>query len=61
MILGVAIKRIVKKNNFIFIGSSMGAWISLNLFKYFHKQIKGFIGIGSAPEFVEKNHVEKIG
>ena len=50
----VAIKKIVKKNNFIFIGSSMGAWISLNLFKVFKKQIKGFIGIGAAPEFVNR-------
>ena len=49
-----SIKRIVKKNNFILIGSSMGAWIALNQFKYFKKQIKGFIGIGSAPEFLEK-------
>ena len=48
------IKKVVKKNNFILIGSSMGAWISLNQFKYFKKQIKGFIGIGSAPEFLEK-------
>ena len=31
----------------------MGAWISLNQFKYFKKQIKGFLGIGSAPEFLE--------
>ena len=50
----VAIKKIVKKNNFIFIGSSMGAWISLNLFKNFRKQIKGLIGIGAAPEFVNR-------
>ena len=50
----IAIKRIVKKNNFILIGSSMGAWISLNLFKHFKKQIKGFIGIGSAPEFLDR-------
>ena len=50
----VAIKKIVKKNNFVFIGSSMGAWISLNLFKVFKKQIKGFIGIGAAPEFVNR-------
>ena len=47
------IKNIVKKNNFILIGSSMGAWISLNQFKVFKKQIKGFLGIGSAPEFLE--------
>ena len=50
----LSIKKIVKKNNFIFIGSSMGAWISLNLFKYFRKQIKGLVGIGAAPEFVSK-------
>jgi uncharacterized protein len=49
-----SIKRIVKKNKFILIGSSMGAWISLNQFKYFENQILGFIGIGSAPEFLEK-------
>jgi len=49
-----SIKKIVKENNFILIGSSMGAWISLNQFKYFNKQIKGFVGIGSAPEFLDK-------
>ena len=48
------IKKIIKKNNFILVGSSMGSWISLNQFKYFQKQIKGFLGIGSAPEFLEK-------
>ena len=49
----ILIKRVVKKNNFILVGSSMGAWLSLNQFKNFKKQIKGFIGIGSAPEFLE--------
>jgi len=49
-----SIKRIVKKNKFILVGSSMGAWISLNQFKYFQKQILGFVGIGSAPEFLER-------
>ena len=49
-----SIKKIVKKNDFILIGSSMGAWVSLQQFKYFKKQIKGFIGIGSAPEFLER-------
>ena len=48
----VLIKKIVK-NQIIFIGSSMGAWIALNLFKFFKKQINGFLGIGSAPEFLE--------
>ena len=47
------IKKIIKKNKIIFIGSSMGAWISLNQFKFFKKQIIGFLGIGSAPEFLE--------
>ena len=49
----ILIKKIVKKNKIIFIGSSMGAWIVLNQFKIFKKQIKGFLGIGSAPEFLE--------
>ena len=41
------------KKKLIFIGSSMGSWIALNLFSTFRKQIKGFIGISSAPEFLE--------
>ena len=48
------IKKIVKKNNFVLVGSSMGAWIALNQFKYFKSQIKGFVGIGSAPEFLTR-------
>ena len=39
---------------FIFIGSSMGSWIALNLFSTFKKKLKGFIGIASAPEFLEE-------
>ena len=50
----ILIKKIVKKNDFILVGSSMGSWLSLNQFKYFQKQIKGFLGIGSAPEFLER-------
>ena len=46
--------KIKKKNKLIFIGSSMGGWIALNLFKYFKKRIIGFIGIAAAPEFLEK-------
>ena len=49
----ILIRKIVKKNKIFLIGSSMGAWISLNQFKIFKKQIKGFLGIGSAPEFLE--------
>ena len=50
----IIIKKFVKTNKIILIGSSMGAWISLNQFKFFKKQIIGFLGIGSAPEFLEK-------
>ena len=49
-----SIQKIVKKNKFFLVGSSMGAWISINQFKYFKKQIIGFIGIGSAPEFLDR-------
>ena len=49
------IKSKIKGNkNLIFIGSSMGSWIALNLFPIFKKKIKGFIGISSAPEFLER-------
>ena len=68
----ISIKKIVKKNKFILIGSSMGSWLSLNQFKFFHSQIIGFLGIGSAPEFLEnlmwkkfnskiKNEIKKKG
>ena len=46
--------KIKKDKNLIFIGSSMGSWIALNLFPIFKKKIKGFIGISSAPEFLEE-------
>ena len=47
------IKKLVKKNDFIVVGSSMGAWLALKQFQKFKSQIKGFLGIGSAPEFLE--------
>ena len=47
------IKKIIKKNKFILVGSSMGSWISMKQFKVFKNQIVGFLGIGSAPEFLE--------
>ena len=50
----ISIKKIVKKNKFILIGSSMGAWISINQFKFYKNQILGFVGIGSAPEFLDR-------
>ena len=64
------IKRLIKKNKIILIGSSMGAWIGILLIKYFYKRIKGLIGIAAAPDFtreliwkklntVEKNEIKK--
>jgi len=50
----ITIKKIVKKNEFILIGSSMGGWISMIMHRYFSSQIKGFLGIGSAPEFLTR-------
>ena len=32
----------------------MGSWIALNLLSKFKKKIIGFIGIASAPEFLEE-------
>ena len=46
----LVIQKVVKKNDIIFIGSSMGAWISLNQFSLIKNKIIGFLGIGSAPE-----------
>jgi pimeloyl-ACP methyl ester carboxylesterase len=46
--------KINKHTKLIFIGSSMGSWIALNLLFFFKKKIKGFIGIASAPEFLER-------
>ena len=47
------IRKYIKKNKIVLVGSSMGAWISLNQFKFMKDQITGFLGIGSAPEFLE--------
>ena len=44
----------MRGKDLIIIGSSMGAWIGLNLILKFKNKIKGFIGISSAPEFLEK-------
>ena len=49
----ILIKKFVKNNDFIIVGSSMGAWLALKQFQEFKSQIKGFLGIGSAPEFLE--------
>ena len=47
------IKKFIKKKEFIIVGSSMGAWLALKQFQEFKSQIRGFLGIGSAPEFLE--------
>ncbi|MDA8711774.1 alpha/beta hydrolase [Candidatus Pelagibacter bacterium] len=49
----ILIKKFVKKKDFTIVGSSMGAWLALKQFQEFKNQIKGFLGIGSAPEFLE--------
>ena len=51
--VSVLIKKIIKNNHFTIVGSSMGAWLAINQFKQFKNQINGFLGIGSAPEFLE--------
>ncbi len=48
------ISKILKKKKLILVGSSMGGWIGLNLFRTFKKKIVGFIGIAPAPEFLER-------
>ncbi len=49
----IIINKYIENNKLILIGSSMGAWISLKQFQIFKGQIKSFLGIGSAPEFLE--------
>ena len=51
--VSVLIKKIIKNNHFTIVGSSMGAWLAIKQFKQFKNQINGFLGIGSAPEFLE--------
>jgi len=43
-----------KSKKIFFIGSSMGSWIAMNLIYFFKKKISGFIGLASAPEFLEE-------
>ena len=45
------IKKIVKKNKFIIIGSSMGAWIALKQFNYFKIKLKALLELGLHPNF----------
>ncbi len=46
--------KVPKNKKLIFIGSSMGSWIALNLLPIFKNKISAFVGISSAPEFLEE-------
>ena len=48
------IKRKINNKKLIVVGSSMGGWIALNLFKVFKKNILAFVGIAPAPEFLDR-------
>jgi len=54
------IQKIIKKEKFLIVGSSLGAWLGLLQFQEFKKQIIGFIGIGSAPEFLDRLIWQKL-
>ena len=54
------IRKIIKKEKFLIVGSSLGAWLGLLQFQEFKKQIIGFIGIGSAPEFLDRLVWQKL-
>jgi len=48
------INKFKKNKKLIFIGSSMGSWIGLNLISYFKMNLVGFVGIASAPDFTDE-------
>ena len=48
------IKKKIKRKKIILVGSSMGGWIGLNLFKYMNNKILAFVGIAPAPEFLDR-------
>ena len=48
------LKKKINKKKFIIVGSSMGGWIGLNLFKSFRNNILAFVGIAPAPEFLQR-------
>ena len=52
------VKKIINKKisgkKLILVGSSMGGWIGLNLFKSLNNKILAFVGIAPAPEFLDR-------
>ena len=48
------IRKKLSKKKLILVGSSMGGWIGLNLFRTFKNRIIGFVGIAPAPEFLDR-------
>ena len=44
----------MKNKKLIIVGSSMGSWIAINIILKLKNKIKGFLGISSAPEFLER-------
>ena len=56
----LVIKKIIKKEKFLIVGLSLGACLGLLQFQDFKKQIIGFIGIGSAPEFLDRLIWQKL-
>jgi len=48
------IEQKISNKKLIVVGSSMGGWIALNLFKLFKKNILAFVGIAPAPEFLDR-------
>ena len=49
-----------KVKNLIFIGSSMGSWIALNLFPFFKKKNKRLYWYIFSPRISRRTYVEKI-
>ncbi len=49
----IIMKKLTNKK-LILVGSSMGGWIGLNLFRTFKNRIIGFVGIAPAPEFLDR-------
>ena len=45
----------------ILIGSSLGGWVSAGVAKVMPEMLRGFVGIASAPDFVTREFIPKLG